>query len=413
MNAIIWRLMLLFLVTATNTSGSLGQCGGQWLPSSPQLTLTNGFDAPRVNALHVADLDGDGPQPEMLFVGGMFQTAGDTPAQHVAAWDGASWHSFGGTGPIGAPGTGMPMAVSSLLAYHGEILAGGGQSSPSGSSVYRYSNGVWSQLGSSGPFWTVNAMIEFNGELIAAGSGVYRWDGQAWTIMAPRGQLSIYGLVVHNGQLFAGGSGSFPAPPDGPTATQVARWDGVHWRPVAENTLAYVVSALVSTPLGLTAGTQPGGIQSVHVLADNAWDSVTPCHMCNYSVTGNALTWANDQLYVAGQLRGSQVGGVGARIIADQWLVDAETPRAAGFAVAPFRNQVFFGGIGGLYRHALPAADFNNDGLMDDADISAFFAGLAGNCCPGCLTSDLNADGDFGTDQDIEAFFRLLSGLPC
>ena len=61
-------------------------------------------------------------------------------------------------------------------------------------------------------------------------------------------------------------------------------------------------------------------------------------------------------------------------------------------------------------------ADFNCDGdFGTDQDIEAFFACLAGTCPPAPCTSsaDFNGDGDFGTDQDIEAFFRVLAGSPC
>jgi hypothetical protein len=61
-------------------------------------------------------------------------------------------------------------------------------------------------------------------------------------------------------------------------------------------------------------------------------------------------------------------------------------------------------------------ADFNGDGdFGTDADIEAFFACLAGDCCPTCwhLGADFNADGDAGTDADIESFFRVLAGGPC
>ncbi len=59
-------------------------------------------------------------------------------------------------------------------------------------------------------------------------------------------------------------------------------------------------------------------------------------------------------------------------------------------------------------------ADFNNDGDSGtDQDIEAFFACLAGNCCPLCQSADFNADGDTGTDADIEAFFRVLAGGNC
>ena len=61
------------------------------------------------------------------------------------------------------------------------------------------------------------------------------------------------------------------------------------------------------------------------------------------------------------------------------------------------------------------SADFSSgDGdVGTDSDIEAFFACLAGNCCPTCGSADFNGDGDVGTDADIESFFRVLSGQPC
>jgi len=57
--------------------------------------------------------------------------------------------------------------------------------------------------------------------------------------------------------------------------------------------------------------------------------------------------------------------------------------------------------------------DFNGDtDFGTDQDIEAFFACLGWNCCPTCLTADFNGDGDVGTDQDIESFFRVLGGAP-
>jgi hypothetical protein len=61
-------------------------------------------------------------------------------------------------------------------------------------------------------------------------------------------------------------------------------------------------------------------------------------------------------------------------------------------------------------------ADFDGDGdTGTDADIEAFFACLAGNCCATCYPggADFNNDGDTGTDADIESFFRVLAGGDC
>jgi hypothetical protein len=76
-----------------------------------------------------------------------------------------------------------------------------------------------------------------------------------------------------------------------------------------------------------------------------------------------------------------------------------------------------------LVKIALPptgpvcgTSDFDGDGdVGTDADIEAFFACLAGNCCATCFAggADFNGDGDTGTDADIEAFFRVLAGGEC
>src|SRR5205823_2798137 len=60
------------------------------------------------------------------------------------------------------------------------------------------------------------------------------------------------------------------------------------------------------------------------------------------------------------------------------------------------------------------SSDFNFDGAPGtDADIQAFFACLAGDCCATCGNADFDGDGDGGTDADIEAFFRVLAGGSC
>jgi len=78
---------------------------------------------------------------------------------------------------------------------------------------------------------------------------------------------------------------------------------------------------------------------------------------------------------------------------------------------------VTLGGISGASCGPVcGTSDFNGDtDFGTDQDIEAFFACLAGFCCPTCYAggSDFNGDGDFGTDQDIEAFFRVLAGGNC
>jgi len=59
---------------------------------------------PAVETLHVAD-DGTGPA---LFAGGLFRSAGGTPADYIARWDGSAWSALG---------TGMNNPVKQLAVW--------------------------------------------------------------------------------------------------------------------------------------------------------------------------------------------------------------------------------------------------------------------------------------------------------
>jgi len=83
-----------------------------------------------------------------------------------------------------------------------------------------------------------------------------------------------------------------------------------------------------------------------------------------------------------------------------------------------FAGRCSVNGAAGNFIVTLPpycgGADFNGDGdTATDADIEAFFACIAGDCCPSCGSADFNGDGDTATDADIEAFFRVLAGGHC
>ena len=97
-----------------------------------------------------------------------------------------------------------------------------------------------------------------------------------------------------------------------------------------------------------------------------------------------------------------------------QWVI--EDPVAAGGQARSVATRVpIFCGAQGCPL-ACGTSDYNGDGdFGTDQDIEAFFACLGGTCCPTCYSmgSDFNGDGDAGTDQDIEAFFRVLGGGSC
>ncbi|HLP82972.1 MAG TPA: hypothetical protein VK157_01360 [Phycisphaerales bacterium] len=58
--------------------------------------------------------------------------------------------------------------------------------------------------------------------------------------------------------------------------------------------------------------------------------------------------------------------------------------------------------------------DFNNNGVLpEDADVTAFFAVLAGEACAACNDIDFNNNGVFPEDADVIAFFNVLAGGAC
>jgi hypothetical protein len=59
--------------------------GQSWLP------LGAGLGKPGAQVLRSIDLDGDGPEPELLYVGGSFGSAGGLDTGIIAAWDGQQW----------------------------------------------------------------------------------------------------------------------------------------------------------------------------------------------------------------------------------------------------------------------------------------------------------------------------------
>ncbi len=133
----------------------------------------------------------------------------------------------------------------------------------------------------------------------------------------------------------------------------------------------------------------------LHVMTDCSASHILACHdNASVGVAGCGLVQARiDNLLINGSvlIRVSQSGTV------------APSPSGMGTLTI-------------VRSSACGTADFNCDGdVGTDADISAFFACLSGDCPPyPCINSaDFNGDGDIGTDADIEAFFRVLSGGTC
>lgn len=204
-----------FLAAGPTTEGRVAAWdAGSWSALGGGLTPTP-YASGRV--LTTWDPDGDGPEPTLLVVGGLFGGAGGVPAINIAAWDGVIWRSFGSglQGYVYALETWDPDGAGPAPA---QLFAGG---------VYYSNLGI---------------------------PGIARWNGSAWERVG-NGLDYVYSLTKWDPdgpgairpQLIAGGSF---IERNGVRFNNVARWDGETWRPLGEGVPAYVFAMTTWDPDG-------------------------------------------------------------------------------------------------------------------------------------------------------------------
>ncbi len=301
---------LLALGVTTNSSGYSGQVfqwsGEQWLTLGD--TFNNYFTTdPCILP------DGD------LIVAGEFTMVGNTPANHVARWDGAQWHPLA-DGITGAPGI-YPPRVTALLALPdgdlivgGDFLNAGGQPSPK---FARWNGAEWTPMTGSMNGYVADLALRTNGEIIAACNAndrglVFRWTGTHWAGFTP--VLFGYGAIgtilplPDNSFIVAGGFYSNTLSPwygPHPPFRHVARWNGASWSSLgsgieaAINTLTILPDGDIFAGGDVVYDPQPGFTApvDVHNLArwnGAAWRAMTrgvagPLDNAVASVSGSVI----------------------------------------------------------------------------------------------------------------------------
>jgi hypothetical protein len=359
-----------------------------------------------------------------LIAGGTFTMAGGVPVNRIAAWNGSSWRALGNG--IEAPPGWTPF-LTALYVHQGQLVAGGVRYDSQlvqQNIVTVWDGAAWHDLGA--PGYYLLALSEYQGQLIAGGDftgstneGVSIWDGSAWQPPAMTVPNEIQCLAPYQGRMMAGG-----------TIGTVVAWDGAAWSTVGTTTAIYrgTVDSLAVWGTRLVAGGDfyahvangSGYGQNIAVFDGVVWQSpgYAPGRV-------RALTEFNGKLVAAGEF--AAIGSVSLSRIGS-WDGNVWRPLQSGLnntalALCATGNRLFVSGFfstaGGLSQPGLAqwiesSADFNGDGDSGtDADIEAFFACLAGDCCLRCGSADFNGDGDSGTDADIEAFFRVLAGGSC
>ena len=145
------------------------------------------FDMPAVGAL--TEYRGD------LIIGGLGFKPNQTFMTLVLRWNGQF--------PPGNVGRGTDGLINDFESYNGDLYAGGeftqigGVDAPG---VARRVQGEWQAVGA-GAGGVVRDLAVFNGALIASGTfGTSSWDGQTWH---PHGVTPVDGMTVYNAGLYA------------------------------------------------------------------------------------------------------------------------------------------------------------------------------------------------------------------
>ena len=318
------------------------------------------------------DPDDAGPQPSALFaIGSLNVGPAVTP---IVRWTGTQWINAFTPNPAGVP---------AAVAAHAFDPDGPG---PQPTSLY------------------LAGQFHINGEYCM----IAKWDGASWTAQAPQHAAPpefAFAFTVHDDgtgpALYAAGSFS---------NSTLVRLVGDQWQaygaperpfPPGLDPFSSFARALVSVDRGtrpelIMAGFFAMGYGGIIVLRDGAWEPY------EHSVSIQSMTPSTTAATV---------------------FDDGSTP--ALFVSGNFTHTTLpDGSAGPASRHIARlslcrsgcTADFDGDGdIATDADIEAFFACLAGNCCPTCSPrgADFDGDGDTATDADIEAFFRVLAGGAC
>ena len=243
------------------------------------------------------------PGPNGSFVvGGCFSQAGGQPAANVARWTGTAWEALGSGFSHSAF---YIVDVVALVTGPDGVLYAGGTFETSGSSVVsgvaRWDGTAWRSLSGAAADTLARGVLALavgpDGSLYASGaflapsgayrSGVARWTGTAWQMLAgdtPLARAPSALAIAANGTVYAGGSSLLAA------SIAVARWNGASWTAIASVPSDQGVSSLATEPDGtVVAGgyfTEIGGIAAASVAR---WDGTAWSPLGSGLASGTAL----------------------------------------------------------------------------------------------------------------------------
>ena len=194
----------------------------------------NGFSTPAINVSCIGQAD-DG-----IYVGGLFNAAGKTPANRIARWDGTNWFPLaGGT----AGGSSSANRVNAIAGRGNEVFVGGTFTNVGGidvANIARWDGNSWWNMGF-GFDASVSVLATSPNAVYAGGSftnvtdfftfpvnHIARWDGFNWYSLGSgvNANGNVNAIAVTGNNVYVGGTFTNAS---GVTANRIARWDGFSW----------------------------------------------------------------------------------------------------------------------------------------------------------------------------------------
>ena len=217
--------------------------GSNWSPMNTGIEMLGQFSfSAKVRSLAVFN--------NTLFAGGFFNSAGGTPLNNLAKWNGTSWLpvTLNMHCPVYVYGGG----IYSLLVFNNALYVAGMFDSIGGiaaNNIAKYDGINWTALGngitytnptSPIPFCKIRSLYSYNNELIVGGyfnqagtiaaNNIAKWNGTTWStlgggfpssVSSTLYKICVTSLGVYNSELYAGNS-----------TTGISKWNGTNWSAV-------------------------------------------------------------------------------------------------------------------------------------------------------------------------------------
>jgi hypothetical protein len=247
-----------------------------------------------------------------MYAGGLFTSAGGTPASRIAKWNGSSWSALG----AGIAGAGFGGGYVGALAVMGSDLFVAGSFLSAGAvaanNIAKWNGTNWSALGpgtgGTYPYYgIVYALVVSGSDLYVGGNfvqaggnaanSVAKWDGTNWSAVGTGMNGSVSALAVFGTDLYAGGVFTMAG---GNPANHIARWNSGNWSALASG-MDNIVEALAVSGIELYAGgwlTNAGGIAANYIAKwnESSWAALGS----GLNNTVHALAISGTDLYVGG-----------------------------------------------------------------------------------------------------------------